>query len=114
MKISEKHYIDSDYKELAAKRYFERTLQKMGCEKTAIGHYVLNSSNELRGVDLVFERDRDGRWSITEENRRVLFDLPTPETLESALRERMESRKIRNLGDLKVLLDEFGNCKTRT
>ncbi len=69
------YFIDEGYSNIATGRHNEEELVEMGCIKTATGNYLLLSSNQLRGIDLVFERKEDGRWGVTKENKKAIFNL---------------------------------------
>ena len=104
MEIPDKFYIDPGYTELATKRYTEDALKEMGCVLADTGHYILSSSNELRGIDLVFEKHSDGKWGVTTENRRILFNIPAPQNLVEVVLEEIKNGKIRNLDEVKERL----------
>ena len=106
MDLPDKHYIDPGFKEIATRRYTEQELKEIGCELFDTGHYHLPSSKELSGVDLVFEKHGDGKWGVTTENRRVLFDIPTPQNLVSRVLEEIKNGKLRTPEEIKIRLEE--------
>ncbi len=106
MEIPDKVYIDPGFKEIATRRYTEQELKEIGCKLFNTGHYHLPSSKELSGIDLVFEKHSDGKWGVTTENRRVLFDIPAPENLVSRVIEEIENGKLRTSEEIKNRLKE--------
>jgi len=66
------YFVDSRFKGIAERSYTEAELLDLGCLRSDIGHYLLSSSNELRGIDLIFEEKAEGIWGVTHENGAAL------------------------------------------
>ena len=69
------YFVDKGYIEIALYPWFERELLVLGCSRGLRGlrgHYILPSSNNLIGIDLVFEEKAEGIWGITHENGAAL------------------------------------------
>ena|SRR3989344_8521530 len=66
------YFVDQGYREIASTFWLERELLDLGCSRGLRGHYVLPSSNDLRGIDLIFERKTDDIWGVTHENGAAL------------------------------------------
>lgn len=75
------YFRDPGFMEIARGSYSEEELKDMGCLKCGKGQsYILLSKNQLGGIDLVFERNSDGLWVTTYDNKVRLFRLKDERT----------------------------------
>ncbi|MBU2615950.1 MAG: hypothetical protein KKC19_02495 [Nanoarchaeota archaeon] len=69
----EPYWIEDRFYQIGERHLQETELEPWGFKRTEIGHYIILSSNHLRGLDLVFEKKDDGLWAITADCGRIIF-----------------------------------------
>ena len=128
--ISKKDFVpERGFKSIANKTYTKRELGKLlyytkrkeegkivydenkGCVEINDGRYYMLPAADVNGISLVFERKRNRRWGITDENRRMIFNhdnIDPKEFLDSFI-EKIETNNLVErdavLNNLKTLRD---------